>query len=76
MPSCERCWRDAGMADTGDKVKEYHRLLIERESSPCTLEERAGEDAQVCPTCQRKTVHQHAHVCLKCGWRPTTETRC
>jgi len=64
MPSCERCWSDSRHAD--DSQAEYQRLLDERD---CTPEQQAGPDAAVCPTCDRSTVHQYAHVCMVCGFR-------
>ena len=59
MATCEKCWTDAG----GNSVK-YRELLNERKGCPCTPEEQAGLDATVCPACKRKTVHQHAKVCM------------
>lgn len=67
MPSCEKCWSDAGFkawSSQGDKVEIYGRLVKERD---CTPEEQAGPDAEVCPECRRKTIHQHVHYCLVCG---------
>lgn len=71
MPSCEKCWEDARLIarESGaEHVDEYGRLVQERD---CTPEERAGRNALRCPTCQTKTVHQHAKVCLICGWSPS-----
>jgi hypothetical protein len=68
MPSCERCWSDAHRADGHhDMLAEYERLVAERD---CTPEEQAGTLAEVCGDCERITVHQHAHVCMACGWSP------
>ena len=67
MPSCEKCWSDAGWESyaTGrDKVDVYRRLVSER---TCTPEEQAGPDAWRCRSCKRDTVHQHAKVCMSCG---------
>ena len=59
MPSCEKCWVDAGGdADT------YYCLLGTRSCSP---EEQAGEDATTCPKCKRRTVHHYARICMACG---------
>lgn len=61
MTACEKCWSDAhGDADR------YRELVIKRYLSPCTPEEQAGPDATVCSGCGRKTVHQHAKVCMAC----------
>ncbi len=61
MASCEKCWKDSG----GDPDK-YRELL---KSRYCTPEEQAGIYASVCPTCNRKTIHQYARICtnLSCG---------
>lgn len=56
MASCERCWADSG----GDPDR-YRELLSERK---CTPEEQAGERAEECPACHRKTVHQICNVCM------------
>lgn len=60
MPSCERCW-----ADAGGNIEIYKYLLDER---TCTPEQQAGPDARRCPVCERNTVHQHAGVCMACYW--------
>jgi len=66
MPSCEKCWHDAG----GDAGK-YLQILTERTEAGigCTPEQQAGEEAGTCPKCNRRTMHQHAHVCTICGHR-------
>ena len=66
MASCEKCWKDATGAMTGDTPREYHRLINERNNSPCTPEEQAGEYAGICPRCNRKTIHQFTRECLLC----------
>jgi hypothetical protein len=46
MPSCEKCWSDAYMRSrsTGrSQSEEYLKLLTERENSPCTPKEQAGQ---------------------------------
>ena len=55
MSSCEKCWADSGGGG------EYSRLMYERESAGriCTPEEQAGRDADLCPECNRKTIHQY-----------------
>ena len=58
MPSCEKCWTDAG-----GNPDRYSRLIKEREDTPCTPEEQAGEYADVCPKCKRKTIHQYVKKC-------------
>jgi len=50
MPSCERCWEEAG-----GSPDRYHELLA---INKCTPEEQAGRDAGICPQCKRKTMHQ------------------
>jgi len=67
MAACEKCWRDAG-----GNPYEYERLLVLRKGNACTPEEQAGDDATNCPTCKRRTVHQYAHVCTLCGYRPNS----
>lgn len=67
MAACEKCWAAAG----GDPAK-YQANIDEgfRTGKICTPEEQAGPDAGDCPKCNRKTVHQFAHVCMICDWRP------
>lgn len=68
MASCEKCWSDSAVAREvyGDS-EAYRRLVSERQCSP---EDQAGPDATMCPRCNRRTVHQHAHVCMVgfCGY--------
>lgn len=59
MASCERCWTDS----TGN-VERYFQLVGERS---CTPEEQAGLNAERCAICDRKTVHQHARICMVHG---------
>lgn len=66
MASCEKCWSDAGIMG-GDKTENYANLIEERKDDPCTPEEQAGHDAEICPKCKRKTVHQLTHECVVCG---------
>lgn len=66
MPSCEKCWADA-QGPYKDVVKEYSRLVKERD---CTPEEQAGPDATDCPKCGRRAAHQLCHVCMACGYDP------
>ena len=66
MASCEKCWKDATEAMKGDTPREYQRLIKKRNASPCSQEEQAGESAQVCPKCNRKTIHQFTKECLIC----------
>ena len=62
MAICEKCWADAmGIAE------EYFQLLHERKDNPCTLEEQAGPEAQLCSYCNRMTVHTYTKYCLACG---------
>ncbi len=64
MASCEKCWKDAQ-----GSTEKYQQLIKEREDNPCSPEEQAGLDAEVCKKCKRKTVHQHIKVCMVCGVR-------
>lgn len=46
MPSCEKCWNDAGgiaHLEGGNKVEIYHKLLEGRDKTPCSPKEQAGE---------------------------------
>jgi hypothetical protein len=69
MPACERCWADAATPG-GDHAERYRTLLVARASNPYTPEEQAGPHASACPVCGRRTVHQHARVCMApdCRW--------
>ena len=54
--TCEKCWRDSmGNAD------QY--LYLVRTRPECTPEQQAGPDADECPVCHRRTMHQHCHRC-------------
>ena len=48
MSTCEKCWLEAcknvNLNDVLDISDEYHRLLEERRSNPCTPEEQAGPE--------------------------------
>lgn len=59
MPSCEKCWNDAG-----SDLERYYELL---DGSECTAEEQAGDYASRCPLCRSNTVHVHAKVCMTPG---------
>ena len=67
MPSCEKCWARASAEakERGGHQADIYCKLVETEH--CTPEEQAGPDATRCPDCHRKTVHQHAKVCVICG---------
>jgi hypothetical protein len=71
MSSCEKCWRDSRWAARffdGTGPDPYRKLVSERVGEDaCTPEEQAGPDATECPACQRKTVHQHTHLCQTPG---------
>jgi hypothetical protein len=67
MAACEKCWRDAHRGPQFSVADEYQRLIEERRDNPCTPEQQAGPDATECPVCNRKTVHQHCHICMVCG---------
>ena len=69
MASCEKCWDDAYYLQDGDEghYKTYSRLIKERKDKPCTPEEQAGRDAEECPKCKRKTMHQMVKgYCTNC----------
>ncbi len=70
MAACEKCWSDAHRGSQFSVADEYLRLMKERKDSPCTPEQQAGPDALRCMPCDRLTLHQHARVCMVCGWRP------
>ena len=64
MASCEKCWNDSFTITYGtgeDRVEKYQQLIRERN---CTPEEQAGNDAQLCPNCQRWTIHQITGDCM------------
>lgn len=73
MASCEKCWSDAYLRHrlNADKSQaEYYQIMIEeRKDNPCTPEQQAGEDAEICPKCDRKTMHQYVKVCMNCGYK-------
>lgn len=64
MSSCEKCWHDAHHGPDVDVAEEYARLIEARREHPCTPEEQAGPDANVCPSCGRKTLHQWTRECM------------
>ena len=72
MASCEKCWRDAynkhWLNPEKGQVEYYHELLEKRKDNPCTPEQQAGEDADNCPKCGRKTLHQIIRHCTACGY--------
>jgi hypothetical protein len=71
MPGCQKCWNDAGrraMNTMSDKADIYHDLIEERTGPlECTPEEQAGDEAEVCVDCDRKTVHEVHSSCMVCG---------
>lgn len=74
MPSCEKCWRDSRLAEASGVELAYSKLVAERTASGlvCTPEDQAGEGATECPRCRRRTVHQHAKVCMTQGCTEAT----
>lgn len=70
MASCEKCWGDAYTRMRCDpsqgQADHYSDLISERADDPCTPEEQAGEDAKMCPKCNRKTIHQMIGRCTNC----------
>jgi ribosomal protein L37E len=72
MASCEKCWNDArkrALTIPSRKTVEehYQDVLKERALTPCTPEERAGNNAFFCPNCERKTIHPATKRCENCG---------
>lgn len=73
MATCERCWEMAHSvsrtSNTMDQADVYRELLLKND---CTPEQQAGRAAVVCPTCKTRTVHQHTHQCVACGFSTKT----
>ena len=63
MPSCEKCWNDSR---GHHRDASYTKLVKERDETghTCTPEQQAGEGADICPKCNRATVHIYCHVCM------------
>lgn len=76
MPSCEKCWADSAHDRMLGRDDSYRSLMAAREAAGtiCTAEEQAGVDAGLCKFCDRRTVHQHAKVCMACGFDDKAET--
>lgn len=72
MLSCERCWADSALARYNGEEDAYRRLLRERQGQ-CTPEQQAGPDAQECPRCGRRALHQHCSICMHCGYDPAKD---
>ena len=66
---CEKCWQDAQTSATADVYTRYCELIAEREDNPCTPEQQAGQGAETCPSCKRKTLHQYTGEPM-CGCEP------
>jgi len=64
MPACEKCWGQSYLQSrlTGEDRVELYSKLIDKNN--CTPEEQAGEDANVCPDCNRKTMHIYVKTCM------------
>ena len=60
MSSCEKCWSDSRAMENYQEVLESSKL------HPCTPEEQAGQSAESCPVCKRKTLHQYTREPM-CG---------
>lgn len=71
MPSCEKCWGDAYTRTHTNprksQAEHYHDLIEERKDNPCTPEQQAGHDAEICPKCGKKAIHQIIKECMNCG---------
>lgn len=78
MAACEKCWGDAfdrSRYTNKDQAECYKELLAERKDDPCTPEEQAGDDAKLCPKCNRLTIHQYAKVCMICNYKLIKENK-
>ncbi len=62
MATCEKCWNDAHAG--GDVAARYSELIHERHQKPCTPEDQAGIQAEICPSCKKKSIHQYVGVCM------------
>ena len=71
MARCEKCWKDAynrNITNPKSKAEHYANLIEERKENQCSPEEQAGYDAEICPKCDRKTIHQIIAQCIVCGY--------
>jgi ribosomal protein L37E len=70
MATCEKCWRDSATI-FDDHAERYLELLKQRDKDgrACTPEQQAGEYADVCRRCERRTLHQWTGQCMACGER-------
>jgi hypothetical protein len=67
--TCEQCWIDA-------YELQYSRGFDSQGAAYLSIilycnhkaEERAGADAEGCPMCARRTIHQHGRECVTCGY--------
>jgi hypothetical protein len=59
MATCENCWNRSG-----GQENIYMHLIEKHKNSPCTPEEQAGEGADICPKCNRKSMHQYTKTCM------------
>jgi hypothetical protein len=67
MAACEKCWSDAyhiAMTTGKTQAECYSELIEARKDNPCTPEQQAGPDAEVCKKCKRKTIHQILKECM------------
>ncbi len=73
MASCEKCWDEAYLRTFENPMKSqsehYSDLVNERKDNQCTPEQQAGEDADRCPKCKRKSIHRYVRVCMNCGYK-------
>jgi len=67
MPVCQKCWSDAHSCD--DVSARYYELIVKRQRNPCTPEEQAGREAETCPKCKRKTMHEITNQCMNCSFQ-------
>ena len=67
MPICEKCWKDSFIEsrDSGGGTWTIHKRLHDERN--CTPEEQAGENAPICPVCERRAVHYEDRQCVACG---------
>ena len=65
--TCEKCWADSTLYP--GEPRSSRRGYRERvKDHTCTPEQQAGPGAERCSKCCLHTLHQHAGVCMACGW--------
>jgi ribosomal protein L37E len=59
---CERCWK-VSKGSRGNRFRTYESLV---QNHTCTPEEQAGDNAEICKHCGRKTYHVSTERCMNC----------